>query len=608
MSATTIDLENAKSYRKSMEVYCGLTSRTSEDLTFKTSGSFAMIDTNLSTALDNENWNMRKLADLHGDGFLLDGSCETYTEVTSSNDNGKIGIRSNVGDGFSVTITSTTILEAITIAFVENSIGTITVGETTYTVQRATVIPVNAKTITLVIANGDANSRIEIASITPGISLAFDNNNLISCDLNLRSDLSIDNPSWQISDIEINAYYADDISEVVAKVNDDVPIWYYAGYDGDYSTERKFYLSESVTQSGNQITIKGEDASHKLEDASDLELSLYSAGNVNGKHGVCSLLSNIIKSAGITVESTDRETIPAYASGASAFNYVLTVEQSPRDLVQDIINLSHTVEFKPRFVDAGIPTLNWTSANYQYANRNGKRPIWKVYISDCYDNSRVFERFVSKITSDSDYGLTSIVSKNNTWITFESEIKIEKDVVQKKTFSDYYVWAVKVNYISSTIKSALNYFTWKPSKTSAQVTVKTSKKYTTGSKKGQYKTKKVWRYRPNFYVKKLVITKSSNSTAIKRAGTTLTVTPQCYGKFAESDGTRIYPNYNLIFNRSNVTGNFSFKGDPRMQPRDIFWLYDKTGTNRTLCTIESINLVHEGGGTTATITYREGSV
>jgi hypothetical protein len=60
-------------------------------------------------------------------------------------------------------------------------------------------------------------------------------------------------------------------------------------------------------------------------------------------------------------------------------------------------------------------------------------------------------------------------------------------------------------------------------------------------------------------------------------------------------------------NRSNETGSFTWKGDPRMQPRDVFTWHFLDGTTE-LRTVETINLKHEGGGTVATITYLKGIV
>ena len=69
----------------------------------------------------------------------------------------------------------------------------------------------------------------------------------------------------------------------------------------------------------------------------------------------------------------------------------------------------------------------------------------------------------------------------------------------------------------------------------------------------------------------------------------------------------LYPNIaaQSILNMSNVTGLFKWKGDPRMQPRDSAYLHRVNGVTE-LITIENITITHEGGGTSAEITYRKG--
>jgi hypothetical protein len=279
----TIDEENRKAIRTPFEVHCGLSGRdTKVDLTF--SGiTGAVTDTNVSEALDNEHWDMRNLTDLSGGGFPLDGSCSLYDpSLTGSLENGKLGLRSRLGETVTVTVNAKTDIAALTIAVTSDAAGTITANGTDYAAGRIVVIPVNDKSITLSAKSLDEASRIEIASITPGITLEFNNENLVSCTLALRSDLSIVSPSWQVSEIEIQAYWPDDISEAISNVGDDVPVWYYSGYEGDYSKVRSFYLSEKASMENNVITIKGEDMSAKLEEKNNISQVLNSTGG-NGR-------------------------------------------------------------------------------------------------------------------------------------------------------------------------------------------------------------------------------------------------------------------------------------------------------------------------------------
>lgn len=99
-------------------------------------------------------------------------------------------------------------------------------------------------------------------------------------------------------------------------------------------------------------------------------------------------------------------------------------------------------------------------------------------------------------------------------------------------------------------------------------------------------------------------------------------------KYDDSGQLNLLPDMGLerILADSNVVGSFTWKGDPRMQPRDYVELVypdeellDENGNvlqtengedliinNSKVVTIETITLTHEGGGTIAEYTYREG--
>lgn len=98
-------------------------------------------------------------------------------------------------------------------------------------------------------------------------------------------------------------------------------------------------------------------------------------------------------------------------------------------------------------------------------------------------------------------------------------------------------------------------------------------------------------------------------------------------KYDGSGNITLLPDKGLecIMDKSNIVGSFTWKGDPRMQPRDFVELQsgdnlaDQDGVllqtedgeniitySSKIITLENITLTHEGGGTVAEITYREG--
>ena len=592
--STTIDFENAKEIRTPFEIHCGLSARdTNIDLTFVESGDIETIDSNISTSLDSEFWNMRTLADLSGDGFLLDGSVEWLdTSIAGSLNDGKIGIRAEIGGTFTLTVNSATNIPAVTMAFTSGS-GTITVGANTYAIRRVNIIPVNATSITMTIT-ATGTERLCLASVTPGISIEFDNDSLVSCVLALRSNLKIDTPSWEVSDIEIQAHYPYDISEAVSNINDDVPIWYYAGYDGDFSPVRNFYLSEAAEMTNNVLTLKGQDASHKL-DFNTITAHYSESTQKASRTKLYNEFKSMITGSGIKL--VNAEAAPGNVGASNTATGIVYRETSAREHVANIMNLMRISGFHPTFVDAGIPTVRWTPEVSK----------WDIYENDCGDVTRVVDRNVAKFTSDEEeYGVINTVTKSNTWLTITDEKKVTAG--QRVTFNyDQWYWSYSVTNQRKRIWTTINSIQLIADKTSTSKKVKqTTTKLVKGKKK---KVTKTVTKHYNWVVvkgKPLALTKGDVSIqeSTKRPGTTIAVKPLVVGKMY-SGGAYIFPNFEYLFSRSNISGSFKFKGDPRMQPRDVFTFHRLDGTTE-ICTIEEITLTHEGGGTSAELKYRKG--
>ena len=577
----TLHSESRKSYRKGLTVHCGLSAEdTACDLSFSASGDVAAIDTNISTSLDNNKWDMRNLTDLSGGGFPLDGSCELYSTLAGSLADGKVGIRSDIGGEVNINVSGSRQFTAVTVAITGgNESGRIIANGKTYPARRIVVIPVNATSLSIKAESLDANRRIVIASIVPGIAIDFDNENLISCKLNLRSNLAIESPTWEISEIEIEGYYPDDISEALSNVNDDVPIWYESGYAEDMAPMRFFYLSEAAKMEGNIITLHGQDASHKLDNLNNV-CQLINSNTGNGDKKLYDRFVKFITDSGIKL--MEREQSPATGSGDTKYS-AITKEATSRSMVAEIMNLSHAGNLWITFVDAGIPRVYHTKPTSK----------WDIYEEDCSSPTRTIERNIGKIASQDTYGLQSTVTRKTEWKNLAKK-NVEKDEDYKYKEEDTYFWAWSVSNAKDIVQSAKQ-ITW------------VAKKDTTKKKqKVKGKTKTVYSNQSVVKGKKAKVVRNNKSILHenRRPGITLNIEPYAYGRIYQGTSLR-FPNYKALFDRSNVTGAFTTRGDPRMQPRDIFTFHRLDGTTE-VCTIESIALSHEKGGTTAEITYRKG--
>lgn len=579
-----IDVNNAKQIRPPMVVQCGIAARSNANLTFANLSGFLIYDSNTSVSLDTEEWPVRELTDLQGEGFPADGTCEFYDDTLAGSIDGKVGVQTHIGGTGSLSVSSVSEIPALTI-YTEGT-GTVTANGTEYELRGVNVITVNAASINLTFTSSDADQRVKVFSIVPGINISWDNDTIISVELDLRSDLSIKDSQWVVSEIEIRAYYPDDISEAVSNIADDVPIWYVAGYSGDMCPQRRFYLSERAEMENNIITIKGHDMSHKLG-AKRFSSQVINSTTNNGKRALYSRFVSTIQKAGVILQKG--HAFPSYSAGGTGSSLVIK-EADADKIVQDIMNLAHKGDFWPTFRDAGIPEVFWHKPT----------PKWDIYEEDCGEIVREADRNVAKITSEDEMGLTSQAVRDNR----VQELQ-RKNVAMYSRYSfspGGYWWALSVSGGYDVVVAA-DKIAWTSAITTYQVTTNI---FVIG-KDGKVKTEKKTESIDQAVIKGKALNVSRDKTAVTptptRAGSVLELSPLVYGEVREGNAL-VYPDYLTLFERSNITGKFKWKGDPRMQPRDVFNFHRLDGTVEQ-CTIESIVLMHDGG-TVAEITYRKG--
>lgn len=579
----TINGENLKSIRQAMEIHVAFSADLELNLTYSIQGSIAALDNNYSDSLEHSAWYFQKLADLANGGFPLDSTIDLYDPTSTGSEQGKIGLLSSVGGSLTITVNASSVMPAVTIEF-RDSEGTVTANGLTYDIQQFTVIPVNARSVTLTITNSSQTKRLQIGSIYAGISATFGTDSIISCNLSLQSDLKPDNPSLPISSIEMTALYREDLSAVIGAMPDNAPITYYSGYPGDYSQTRHFYLSEPAQIKNGVIEIHGEDSVRFL-DGVEVPYEVFqtrgnmAAGNINY------WIEKKLKDAGVPVSTYGI----AQSGSTSTHTYGLIKSGSLRDHIANIMNLCKTNSYYPRFVDAGDPRLyvsKPTTASYT------------INESDCGDVETFYDKQIALIKTDDDHGLTATAWANlDSFIEIEHEKKVKagkKYVVNAEDdtyFYTYYFYGGQtVNKLWQTPVSVA----YRPNKTSEKKTVAGAT---------------TWTNLVSIEGAELEITDSAKriTPTVKRTGATLEIEPMFYGVILKDLDTTLYPNYKDLFDRSNETGSFTWKGNPKMQPRDIFNFVRLDGTTE-ICTIESIELKHERGGLSATISYRKGIV
>lgn len=591
----TINSENAKQIRDPMQVEISMQVGSNAKIS-----NYAVPSTYKSydNTLGNAEYSMRVLADLAGDGFPLDGTAKLYDpNETTSAGNGKLGYRANVGDDVTVTITATNLLTAVSVK--ASGISAIEYNGTSYPAASLNIIPMNTRTATLTFRVSSSIDRVAIDYIVPDITLQIDNDNLVQCTLALRGNLSIVDHTWEESEIEIQAYYPYDISDSFKYVMNEWPILYRAGYDSDMSMVRKFYLSEPVTMANNVITIKGVDASHRLNDKT-LHEDWLKTTKANSRQSIYNRVVDAIQSSGITLQRKQTWNIP---SGHWTQQTVIP-EMTARDFVAGVMNLTlsakrGTTHHGIQFVDAGIPTV-------EHGDGKTYGQTWTIFKSDCGDFNEQFERNIAKIQNTNDeHRLNETVTSDGSVVRVYEPVPEDgfdkkggdgqvpgKNEIVEVSFDTMYEGVSIVN-ISPIIR------------TPSGCTVKQLDDVTWVKRSG--------RWYPNYSpsVKGIGRLKFAGGYAAYSnpnglPGQTIEMEPFIVGAVQDSNNDQVF-DYQSLFARSTRIGSFVWKGDPRMQPLDYLVIVNDTNDGRDTITARatSIELTHEGGGTTATITWRE---
>lgn len=556
----TITSENAKQIRDPMKVHIRFEAGGASSITgFAPTPNKSYDETLADTAMP-----MRKIADLQDGGFILDGSHEWYEDKAPSGNNGKLGLRSIAGQPVSITFIAASRIDSVTVE--STGVDYIEKSGTQYQSTGLDVIPIGATSATLTFYPDDPDGRAFIKYIIPGAIFNITNNNLISCNVQLRSNLAADNMSWEESDIDVQFYYPNDISEVLTYIQDDWPLTYEAGYSDEMSEVRKFYLSEPGRQEGNIVTLHGVDASTLMNERTIAE---FDCGAITKLSALWNKIKGMLTSAGLRLS---RSYITGDNLTKSKQDVPIVPESSLRDLIAMFMNLTAILpeSYRFSFVDAGIPTLQ---VGERFTN------VWQLDEEDLAEIVFETPRHINRVVNTSDeHRFDQTVKSTGRVITTAVELA-EGQIIE-----------VDFDTFATNVSLGENF--WFETKILTPISLTPSR--------GVWK---VTRNRAEWYLKYTPLAFSGGANQYSDGsglpGVAIEMEPPVLGSL-KFNGTNISSPRNLL-NRPNQTIQFRFKGDPRMQPRDFLQINRLDGsTYRTR--ISGIEITHEAGGTSAVVT------
>lgn len=589
---TTILEENRKYLRPAMRVECGFRETDEEPTNITPIGAdpvyFGLenLDRDMITVV---------LMDLAGDGFANTGDAVPMETDTDSFRYGYISEAVANADGtfstpFGLTIESPTRWQNVTLEVMDQAGNSEViifnpvwgVGQTTIYIDKFT-----------------PGERAYIVGVYLGKAWLWNNSSLLSVNVDLRSVSTEIGGELEASTIEIQAYEPTDYTDIIGQIPIGAPIWYAAGYIGDISRLRRFYLSEVVTWDDNVLTIRGQDATMLLDNVEiPVDCDNYGAGwemdHVIGKR---------IRAALAPIDYDEIGGPPEIE--AQSLQVVLYDAKAARSIISEYTGIFRDGNYyRATYVDAGRPTLSF--ADYL---RN-----WTIYADEIADFNIIVEQNKKTLR----------ITLPEYYLQYNDEIEKVK-TTSGKTYFVTLDPPVPANNVSIT-----------PTPTSSEEINCSKFKFvaaasTTYTIKG-YET-----------LSNLVSGNNPYSASETNAGETFTFDFEL-PLFYDTGGVSITKeSIKHLLERSNVLYEFTYRGNPHIQPRDVLnvevanWIdYDKTidglypetdlypatdlyphGEYKkarkmvkkwVTMTVDSVSLEHAEGGLTSKIIARKGAV
>lgn len=280
----TIESQNQKTYRPSMLVCCGIDT-TASMITVTPADRYGsgLYDENMRAGRRGVSI---KLMDLAGGGFPLDGTRHPIRSTPEADDGDTTIVDSYKGFvkyGIPAATASSADGTTSTIGFSLKNVPSGTSILTAHlrdsegecfrlTASNATNLQAAIRAVKIT-----PGRRLYIDRITAGKSWQWDKTGLVSCGLVLRGvETKGNNPELQMSEVEIKGVIPKMDAAAIADMDENSPIWYAAGYHDEVTPVRRFYLSEGIKTENVVATVKGYDATKFLEAEHRGVISMFS--------------------------------------------------------------------------------------------------------------------------------------------------------------------------------------------------------------------------------------------------------------------------------------------------------------------------------------------
>ena len=652
----TIAQQNKKRYRPSMLVCCGIdTVPDTMTVTPTTRYGSGTYDTNMRAGRRGISV---KLMDLAGGGFALDGTHHPISSTRAADDGDEtiqlLSYKGYVRYGIPAPTASNSAGLTSDIGF---SIPDVPEGTSKLTAHlrdsegktyRVTASSVAALVTAIKAVAITPGARLYVDRVAAGDSWQWDKSNLIGCGLALRGvDTNGNDPDLQMSEIEIRGIVPTSDIESIANMAENSPIWYAAGYFDDVTPVRRFYLSEGITTENIVATIKGYDATKFLESEHYGVISTYDRGKFSrGEYmrrfarrcyGILS--RGLVYNHDVEYARSAVNRIKGKATTDSDIRYMSTNGVPRRSMVAAYVNLLRSPSggldnsaMYLDYVDAGLPT--WRAGTVPIG-RSDYGHKWNLKLSDVSDFEEEAEVAISKISAEVSRPTWETDEQGNTkYTSWYAEMVSQGDSRYIDTEEPYSAHKFK-GYDRDERENNRGNRKWIHSKIGNLYRV-LGHYYPDiedfGFSAFKYRIESLKSTKQRLVGVRNVMT-SPKSLSSQPSGVTyedgkITYTtgkrgekiefPDCFHgilvQASSVSGSTAVGSKSLwglllkqIGDRSNIVYKFKYRGNPKMQPRDIIAM-DMGGGVTVNMTIDNLTLEHEAGGLISEIECRKGII
>lgn len=563
---TTIAEENRKTLRQAVNVLCGLREITDEPSSINTLNC-----KNDCKALANLEPTMltTTLMDLGGNGFQNDGKALPMQTETDSYRYGYISAEAAGPDGTFDNKPGVRIVAGQKPQYVTLELRG-QYGESKV-VRYEPTWPQYGSYVTLYIDSWNPGERVYIVGVFLGVAWIWNNDNLLSANLDLRSVGTEIGGELEVSSIDIQAVEENFDADIIGRIPQGAPIWYAAGYSGDMSEKRTFYLSEKLSWDDKVLSVRGQDASMLLD---NVEIAV-DCDNYNSGWYMDHVIGKRIRAALASITYEEVGTPPV--KEAEGLQVILYEAKAARSIISEYTGVFRDADyFRVTYVDAGRPMLTFGPVGKQ----------WSIYADEISEFDTIIERNKKTL---------------------------------KMTLPEYYLqYNTDIEDVSAT--SGKTYFVtldppcpyrnvWiDPAPTSYTEINCSVLKFVAAATRSY----KIYGYET---LANLIDANNPYSVTEANAGEEYTFDFDLPLFNMTSGGSLTKRALTYLLDRSNIVYEFTYRGNPHIQPRDIVYVEIATWENGSMTkhwetmTVDTVTLEHsEGGGLSSRIRARKGWV